>query len=88
MGERILMTDYVSSLEQSLRARDDEISMYKAQMDTLRQECNDLRGRLGMPLPSPPGTSPPVPVQSTMPDGALGLVVNQVDGWSPKGESA
>ena len=82
-GERILMTDYVSSLEQSLRARDDEISMYKAQMDTLRQECNDLRGRLGMPLPSPP-----VPVQSTMPDGALGLVVNQVDGWSPKCESA
>jgi len=83
MGERILMTDYVSSLEQSLRARDDEISMYKAQMDTLRQECNDLRGRLGMPL-----LSPPVPVQSSMPDGALGLVVNQVDGWSPKGESA
>ncbi|KAK4683935.1 hypothetical protein P7C73_g6270, partial [Tremellales sp. Uapishka_1] len=62
--------DYVSTLEHSLRTRDDEITSLRTTVDSQRQEINALRERLGLP---------PLPMAST----GLGLVVppGGADGW-------
>jgi hypothetical protein len=61
-------SDYVSNIEATLRAKEDECSALRNQVDAQRNEINDLRHRLGLPiLPAP--------------DTALGLVVPNNDGW-------
>lgn len=61
------MPDYVSTLEVSLKEKDDECAALRLQLDSHRSEINDLRQRLGMPLvPSPTASSE---------SGALGLLV-------------
>ncbi|ORX38212.1 hypothetical protein BD324DRAFT_620003 [Kockovaella imperatae] len=68
--------DYVSNLESSLRARDDEMNALKHQVDAYRTQINELRTRLGMPL-----LSPQISNSSSTP--GLGLLVSQSgsDGW-------
>jgi hypothetical protein len=67
-SEGLIVSDYVTNLEVSLRNREDECLNLRNQLEAHRAEINELRGRLGMPsLPPPP------------PESGLGLVVNQND---------
>lgn len=56
-----------------MRSRDNEIQSLRSQLDSHRNEINELRARLGMPLLVPSGTDA----------SGLGLVVPRpvVDGW-------
>lgn len=72
----MLTEDYVSTLEHSLRIRDDRLASLRSQLNSHHAEINDLRSQLGIaPLPPLPGAEM---------DGALGLVVNHSDGWDDK----
>lgn len=54
--------EYVNNLEKSLRVREEECTALRNQVDAQRDEIDDLRQRLSLPLVPPPDT-------------ALGLVV-------------
>ena len=71
-----LALDYVGNLEASLRTRDGEISSLRDQVDSYRNEINDLRSRLGMPA-----LSPRISNSNNTP--GLGLLMGQggADGW-------
>lgn len=68
-------TDYVSTLEGSLRVRDDEVHSLRSQLESYRNEINDLRTRLSMPL------LPPAP-----PDTGLMGARGSAEGWDGGGE--
>ena len=54
-GTHPATTDYVSKLEGSLRIRDEEIQSLRSHLDSYRNEVNELRSRLGIPLLSSTG---------------------------------
>jgi hypothetical protein len=56
------LPDYLNNLENSLRAREEECTALRKQVEAQRDEIDDLRHRLSLPLLPPPDT-------------ALGLVV-------------
>ncbi len=68
-------TDYVSTLEGSLRVRDDEVHSLRSQLESYRNEINDLRTRLSMPLLPPPP-----------PDTGLMGARGSAEGWDGGGE--